>query len=304
MADEPPAIPPPIHPPSRPASPPPLGAVDCHAHIFGPGERFPYTDGRGYTPPDAPLEKYIAMLDALGFARGVCVQGNAHGFDNRAILDAVSRAPDRLRAVGITDLSVGPETLRTWHDQGMRGLRFHLYHPDHRPAYVRGVGLDVLEVFRPVMRELGWHMQTWCDWRQLPVLADTFRTIGAGMPVVIDHMLNTDAALGPDHQAFRTLLALLADGVAWVKLSGAYRVSQTYPDYPDAAALQQALVATNPEQLVWGTDWPHPQMTPETMPDDGHLYDLFCGWTPDEDTRRRILVDNPQRLYGFPPITG
>lgn len=113
-------------------------------------------------------------------------------------------------------------------------------------------------------------------------------------------MLNTDARLGPDHASFATLLALLSDGVVWVKLSGAYRVSTDYPDYPDAAALQQALVAENPEQLVWGTDWPHPQMRPETMPDDGHLYDLFASWTPDPALQRRILVENPCRLYEFP----
>lgn len=298
---EPPLIPPPIHPPKTPGKPPPPGAVDCHAHIFGPGDQFPYTEGRGYTPPDAPYGKYVEMLDTLGFQRGVCVQGNAHGFDNRAILDAVSRAPDRLRAVGITDLRVPPETLRDWHQTGMRGLRFHLYHPDHRPDYVRGVGLDVYKVFRPTMSDLGWHMQTWCDWRQLPMLVEIFRTIGKEMPVVIDHMLNIDANLGPKHESFQALLGLLADGFVWVKLSGAYRVSKAYPDYPDAQPLHEALLRTNPDQLIWGTDWPHPQMTPETMPDDGHLFDLFCAWTPDVDMREKILVANPERLYGFSP---
>lgn len=299
---EPPSIPPPVHPPSRPASAPPPGAVDCHAHIFGPSDRFPYTEGRGYTPPDAPLTKYLEMLDILGFARGVCVQGNAHGFDNRAILDAVSRTPDRLRAVGITDRRASDADLRQWHDLGMRGLRFHLFHPQHRPAYVRGVGLDVYEAFRPVMRDLGWHMQVWCDWRQLAELTDIFRQVGGEMPVVIDHMLNIDASLGPDHASFRTLLTLLAEGIVWVKLSGAYRVSKQFPAYEDAVALHEALIATNPDQLVWGTDWPHPQMTVETMPDDGHLFDLFCRWTPDVDVRSKILVDNPQRLYDFPAV--
>lgn len=279
----------------------PPHACDCHAHIFGPADRFPYTEGRGYTPPDAPLEKYLAMLDALGLERGVCVQGNAHGFDNRAILDAVGRCPDRLRAVGITDLRIGPEALRAWHDIGMRGLRFHLYHPDHRPDYVRGVGLDVFEAFRSTMIDLGWHMQVWADWRQLSELVGIFRDIARDMPIVVDHMLNVDASLGPEHPSFQALLRLLGEGHCWVKLSGAYRVSKRYPDYPDARPLHEALVRTNPEQLVWGTDWPHPQMPADKMPNDGHLLDLFNAWTPDEAARRRILVDNPARLYQFAP---
>lgn len=123
----------------------------------------------------------MALLDALGFSRGVCVQGNAHGFDNRAILDATRHHPERLRAVGITDLRIEPDTLREWHAKGMRGLRFHFCHPDHRPAYMRGVGLGVYEVLRPVMRDLGWHIQVWCDWRQLPELAPIFRQIGREM---------------------------------------------------------------------------------------------------------------------------
>lgn len=290
----------PIHPPKHPQIAPPSGAVDCHAHIFGPSDCFPYTEGRGYTPPDAPPEKYLELLDGIGFARGVCVQGNAHGFDNRAILAALEQAPERLRAVGITDLRVGSDTLRAWHRAGMRGLRFHLYHPNHRPAYVRGVGLDVFEVFRPVMLELGWHMQVWCDWRQLVELEPIFRRISAEMPVVVDHMLNIDASLGPGHPSFQALLRLLGDGAAWVKLSGAYRVSQRFPNYPDARLLHEALIGANPDRLVWGTDWPHPQIAAAEMPDDGHLVDLFTEWTPDANLRRRILVDNPERLYGFP----
>ena len=285
--------------PKKPDLPTPAHACDCHAHIFGPSDRFPYTEGRGYTPPDAPVESYLEMLATLGIQRGVCVQGNAHGFDNRAILDAVARYPDRLRAVGITDLRVEPRELRRWHEIGMRGLRFHLFHPDHRPAYARGVGLDVFETFRGTMIDLGWHMQIWCDWRQLPELAHIIEEVADDMPVVIDHMLNIDAALGPDHLCFETLLRLLREDSCWVKVSGAYRVSDAYPDYPDARPLHEALIATNPEQLVWGSDWPHPQVPAEKMPNDGHLLDLFNAWTPDGEIRQQILVDNPARLYGF-----
>jgi 2-pyrone-4,6-dicarboxylate lactonase len=283
--------------PKPPDLPTPPLACDCHAHIFGPAERFAYTEGRGYTPPDAPCEAYLAMLDALGVARGVCVQGNAHGFDNRAILDAASRYPDRLRAVGISDASIPREALRDWHASGMRGLRFHLYYADQVPGYKRGVGLDALAYFAPTMRELGWHAQFWIDWRALPELAPALRRIADTMPVVIDHMLSIDAAARADHPSFVQLLDLVRDSDCWVKLSGAYRVSGAFPDYPDARPFHDALLQACPERLVWGTDWPHPQIDATKMPNDGHLLDLFNAWTLDATLRRRILVDNPARLY-------
>ncbi len=285
------------HPsPKRPNLPTPALGCDCHAHTFGPSDRFPYTEGRGYTPPDAPVEAYLAMLDTLGLTRGICVQGNAHGFDNRAILDAAARHPCRLRAVGITD-TVPATTLHDWHAQGMRGLRFHLYYRDDKPGYKRGVGLDVLEYFAPTMQELGWHAQIWLDWRALPELAPVLRRVAERMPVVIDHMLNIDASAGVGHPSFQTLLRLVAEGACWVKLSGAYRVSADYPDYPDARPFHEALVRANPDQLVWGTDWPHPQIDAAKMPDDGHLLDLFNAWTSDPALRRKILAENPARLY-------
>ena len=288
------------HPvPRKPTIPLPPGACDCHAHIFGPAGRFPYTEGRGYTPPDAPVEKYLALLDALGFTYGVVVQGNAHGFDNRAILDAVRSTPARLRGVAITDTSVGPLELRQWHEWGIRALRFHVYFGDNKPKYLRGVGWDVFSVFRPMMLELGWHIQIWIDWRALPENEEMIRR--QPMPVMIDHMLNIPAERGKNDPSFQSLVRLLGDGKCWVKLSGAYRLSKRFPDYPDARPFHEALVAANPDQLVWGTDWPHPQVDAAIMPNDGVLVDLFNTWTP-ETLRRRILVENPARLYGFPQV--
>jgi 2-pyrone-4,6-dicarboxylate lactonase len=287
---------------TKPKVQPPRGACDCHAHIFGPPARFPYAQGRGYTPPDAPLELHLKMLDAIGCDRGVVVQGNAHGYDNSVILDAVTRAPQRLRGVCITDTRVNADDLRRWHKAGVRGLRFHMHKPGEHPGYVRGVGLDVYEAFRPVMRELGWHAQMWCDWRVLPELADTFRKITRDTPVVIDHMLHTDATLGVGERSFQTLLKLLGEGACWVKVSGAYRVSTRYPDYPDARPLHEALVRANPDQVVWGTDWPHALVDAAMMPDDGKLMDLFTEWTPDAALREKILVTNPARLYDFPQM--
>jgi len=293
---EPPRIAGPLAQPKRPRAKPPAGTWDAHAHVFGPAATFPYAPGRGYTPPDAPVERYLALLDHLGCARGLLVQGNAHGYDNRALLDALSRHPQRLRGVAITDTCVAPATLRDWHRLGMRGLRFHLL--AEKAGYVRGVGLDVFEVFRKTMAELGWIMQIFCDGRVLHDIAPKLRGIARDMPVIVDHYGMVDAARGIDEPNFQALLRLVGEGAVYVKMSAPYRVSTDYPDYADARALHAALLRANPERLMWGTDWPHSSIAAAVMPDDGHLLDLLMAWTPDERMRRMILVETPQRLFG------
>ena len=297
MTNEPPRIAGPVAHPKRPRMLPPPNAWDTHAHLFGPSDKFPYTPGRGYTPPDAPLESYLTLLDHLGIARGVVVQGNAHGFDNRVLLDALARAPQRLRGVAITDTRTTPATLRDWHRLGMRGLRFHLFPDAAKPNYVRGVGLEVFEVFRRTMGGLGWVMQVFCDWRVLQDAAAALRDISGEMPVIVDHLGMVPASRGVADANFQALLKLVGDGHVHVKLSAVYRLSAQYPDYADARALHNALVSANPQRLMWGTDWPHPSILADVMPDDGHLLDLFHAWTPDEETRRRILMDTPTRLF-------
>jgi predicted TIM-barrel fold metal-dependent hydrolase len=275
---------------------PPPGAWDAHAHVFGPADKFPYAPGRGYTPPDAPVENFVALLDHNGCTHGLVVQGNAHGYDNRVVLDALSRYPQRLRGTAITDTRIQPATLRDWHKIGIRGLRFHLL--EAKPGYVRGVGLDVFEVFRKTMAELGWVMQVFCDWRVLRDAAPKLRAIARDMPVIVDHYGMVEAARGVDEPNFQALLRLVGEGAVHVKVSAPYRVSKQFPDYADARALHGALVRANPERLIWGTDWPHPSIAAEVMPDDGHLLDLLFDWTPDEATRRKILVETPGRLFG------
>jgi 2-pyrone-4,6-dicarboxylate lactonase len=295
--NEPPRIAGPVAQPRRPAEMPVAGAWDTHAHIFGPVDRFPFAPGRGYTPPEAPVEAFIALHDHLGIARGVIVQGNAHGLDNTVVLDALARFPDRFRGVAITDARIAPATLRDWHKLGMRGLRFHLFPTGGKPTMVRGVGIDVFETFRPVMRELGWIMQTWCDHRVLPEVEGLLREVAREMPVVLDHILHMPAERGTGDPGFQTLLRLVGEGVVHVKLSAPYRLSQRYPDYEDAEPFHAALLRANPERLLWGTDWPHPQIAAELMPDDGQLVDLFHRWTPKAEDRRRIMVDTPARLF-------
>ncbi len=294
-ADEPPRIAGPVAQPKRPRVLPPPGAWDSHFHIFGPSDKFPYQPGRGYTPPDAPVERLIALLDHLGFSNGLIVQGNAHVYDNSVVLDALDRFPRRLRGVAITDTRIAPETLRDWHKRGMRGLRFHLFPKE--PNYRRGVGLDVFEVFRNTMADLGWAAQFFCDYRMLAPVAAELCDIAGEMPVIVDHLGMVPAAQGVGDPNFQALLKLVGDGRAYVKLSAVYRLSTQYPDYADARALHDALVRANPERLMWGTDWPHPSIAAAVMPDDGRLLDLFHDWTPDENTRRRILVETPARLF-------
>jgi predicted TIM-barrel fold metal-dependent hydrolase len=264
--------------------------------VFGPAALFPYAQERSYTPPDAPLAKYLAMLDTVGCSRGVLVQGSAHGRDNAAMLDALAREPGRLRGVAVADATVTPGELRRWHDIGVRGLRFNHFFRGGALHYRGGVPLDLAKTLAPAMAELDWHLQLWIDVKDLPDTMPLLRAIG--LPVVVDHMGRTDARAGINTPGFQALLRFTGDGGCWVKVSGAHRLSRQAPHYDEARPFHEALVRANPERLVWGSDWPHPRIEGET-PDAGRLFDLFCGWTPDEATRRRILVDNPARLYGF-----
>jgi 2-pyrone-4,6-dicarboxylate lactonase len=285
--------PPPLPHAKKPDLPTPPGACDAHFHIFGPQAKFPYSDSRAYTPPEAPLEALLRMHDEIGISRGVVVQGNAHGADNAVLLDALTRHPDRLRGVVVVNDDIAPAELKRMRDAGVRGVRFH--HMPRGKGY-SARGFDAFRKLAPHMADLGLHVQFMMDAAAiedaLPHLADW------KLPVVLDHMGHLHAHEGVNQPGFQTMLKLLAEGRIWVKVSGAYRISVNYPDYPDARPFHEALVKANPDQLVWGTDWPHPRLL-ETMPDDGHLLDLFNAWTPDAGVRRKILVENPARLYGF-----
>ena len=239
---------PPPREPSPPKIPLPAGACDTHAHVFGPAARFPYAPDRSYTPPDAPLEKYLKMLDTLGFARGALVQGSAHGRDNGAMLDALARNPQRLRGVAVGDATTPAAELRRWDALGVRGLRFNHFFRDGKLYYSGGVELDAARSLAPTMAELGWHIQLWIDVKDLAETLPLMRELG--LPFVIDHMGRTEARLGTRDPGFQSLLRLLGEGGCWVKLSGAHRISEQPPDYPDARAFLQALVRTNPEQLI------------------------------------------------------
>ena len=284
---------PPIANTSTPKIPTPAGACDTHFHLFGPRAKFQFAESRSYTPDDAPLESLLKMHDALGMARGVIVQGNAHGTDNSAVLDALQREPKRLRAAAIVKPDTDRDTLKRMADLGVRALRFH--HMPHGIGF-SSLGMQSFEKLAPIMADLGLHAQFMMDANALDSALPFFKHWT--LPVVIDHMGNVEGKLGADQPGVQQMCRLLGEGRIWVKVSGSYRVSTQYPDYPDAKPIHEALVRANPDQIIWGTDWPHPRMEKD-MPEDGHLLDLFNAWTPDAGLRKRILVDNPERLYGF-----
>ncbi|HET7848289.1 MAG TPA: amidohydrolase family protein [Pseudolabrys sp.] len=277
----------------------PRGACDCHCHVFGPAARFPYAEPRSYTPDDAPLEVYLALLDRLGFERGVIVQPSAYGRDNRATLDALTRAPQRLRGVGVGGAELNAAKLKEWHVAGVRGLRANEFRRDGKPFYQNGVRLPEIEPLFSAMADLGWHLQLWLDTRDLP---DMLRALArVPVPIVIDHMGRMEHQHGVNHPGFQALVRGVGEGKFWAKLSGAYRLGATAPDYVEARPFHDALVAANPQNLVWGTDWPHPR--PDGPPPDAaRLLQVFLDWSPEPALRQAILANNPERLYGFPRV--
>lgn len=245
---------------------------------------------RLYTPPEAPLATYENLLSTLGFSRGVIVQPSVYGTDNRATLEAVASAPDRFRAVVVVDGTITLKDLQKMHDSGARGVRANLLFSGEKAlADVKSVAATIAD--------LGWHLQVLLDVSIFPDLYDFFSALP--VPTVFDHMGHAPAHYGTDHEGFRALLRLVEEGKAWAKLSGAYRItSRSAPHYPDVDPIARALIAANPAQVVWGSDWPHPHF-PGAMPNDGDLLDQLADWAPSRSLRAAILRDNPARLYDF-----
>ena len=279
--------------PVKPGYAPPAGSCDAHCHIFGPAGKFPYAPERRYTPPDSPKEKLRALHDRLGLSRAVLVQASCHGADNRAMLDAIAWSRQfepggAWRGVAMVRDSVTEEELKALHAGGVRGVRFNFVKhlggaPDPR----------VLERTLSMIAPLGWHLVLHFDADDIEAQKDFFASLR--LPFVIDHMGRVQAAHGLDQKPFRMLLELLKNELAWVKISGPERVSSAGKPFHDAVPFVAALAAAAPDRVLWGTDFPHPNV--KVMPNDGELVDLFAKAIPDEGLRKRILVDNPARLY-------
>jgi predicted TIM-barrel fold metal-dependent hydrolase len=284
-------------PPSTPKTLLPPGACDAHTHVFGPLDQFPLTFTGSYDPPPTPFPVHRAMLDKVGFARALLVQPAPYSIDCRALIDACRRAPDRLRGIAVVRADISDADLAAMRENGIRGLRFvEVPDPQGGGRYRGSVGFDELKLLAPRMSALGLHAQIWADAER--IAADADELLSFGVPIVADHLGKPKTANGVNDPAFQKLLRLVADSRIWVKLT-VCRASTQFPDYGDVRPLHDALIAASPEQLLWGSDWPHVRMGALT-PDVGHLVDLFDRWTGnDAALRRKIFVDNPARLYGF-----
>jgi 2-pyrone-4,6-dicarboxylate lactonase len=283
-------LPPDPHP-VKPSHALPTLACDAHCHVFGPAERFPYAEDRSYTPPDAPFESLAALHDHLGLARGVIVQASCHGTDNTAMLDAIARGNGRYRGVAIVDAGVTDETLKALNEAGVRGVRFNFV------AHLGGApDLDVFERVLRRIEALGWHVVLHLDAQDIVKYADLIGRIR--VPFVIDHMGRVRAEAGLDQEPFRLLLELMRNPLAWVKVCGSERVSAGKRPFDDAIPFARALVHAAPDRVLWGTDWPHPNISKD-MPNDGELVDLLFRICDDPVLLHKILVENPERLYDF-----
>ena len=275
----------------------PRGACDCHCHVFGPAARFPYAEPRSYTPDDAPLEAYLALLDRLGFDRGVLVQPSAYGRDNRAMLDALAREPKRLRGVAVGGAELTRDTLKAM-ACGRRARPARQRIPPRRQALLserRDGSKDIEPLYAAARRS---RLASAALGRRPRPARHGAALARIPVPVVVDHMGRMEYHHGTHHPGFQALLRGVGEGRLWAKLSGTYRLGATPPDYLEAKPFHDALVAANPQNLVWGTDWPHPR--PEG-PGAGRQTSaaMYSSTGRRRPNRQAILTDNPARLYDF-----
>lgn len=283
----------------------PPGACDCHTHIFGDATRYPWAPVRAYTPEPASLDEMRALHRALRMERVVIVQPSVYGVDNACTLDASRAFGARGRAVVVIDERTPDAALDEMHRAGARGVRINLETSGQTdPAQARQRLLAAIDR----VRSRNWHVQVYTRLSVIDAIRN--EVMAAPVPIVFDHFGGAQAALGVDQPGFATLVNLVRGGKAYVKISGAYRSSTQAPDYADVTPLAQALVAANPQRIVWGTDWPHPDsaqvpgrkttdIAPLQQVDDGRLLNQLPRWVPNAAVRRTILVENPARLYGF-----
>jgi len=283
----------------------PAGACDCHTHIHADPAKFPFYEGRVYTPEPASPEEMSALHKALHIERVVIVTPSVYGPNNSATLFGIKARGPTARGVAVIDDKTSESELDAMQQAGFRGIRLNLATGGVNDP---NVARQRFQAAVDRMKARGWHVQLFTSLAVIAAIKDL--VAASPVPVVFDHFGGAQAALGLDQPGFSDLLELVKSGKAHVKISGAYRASKLAPDYPDAAPLARALIAANAERIVWGTDWPHPDsatpadrkvtdVTPLFQIDDGRLFNQLAVWAPDEAIRSKILVDNPARLYGF-----
>jgi predicted TIM-barrel fold metal-dependent hydrolase len=293
---------------SQPATPVnfdvPARSCDCHTHIYGDPAQFPLIAARVYTPQTAFPEEMAALHKALGIQRVVIVTPSVYGTDNSATLHGMKARGGDARGIAVIDEKTSESDLDRMNHAGVRGIRLNLTtggSPDPR------TGRQRFQTAIERLRGRNWHVQVLTDLTMISALKDL---VGASpVPVVFDHFGGAEAGRGLKQPGFSDLVELVRRG-AYVKISAAYRCSSLGPDYPDVAPLAQALISANPDRILWGTDWPHPnsvtppgrkptEVTPLFQIDDGRLLNQLPVWAPSAALRKKILVDNPARLYGF-----
>jgi len=266
----------------------PAGAVDTHAHVVGTT----FVSERTYTPPPASGADYLAMLDAVGMTHGVLIQVSGHGTDNSVLLDVLERNPGRLRGIALLEPDVPDRELERCRAAGVVGIRLNSLGNG-------GIGLAHLDTYERICADMGWHIELIANPGSL---ADIAARLGRlSVPYVLDHLAHVPVDETPTDPGARLVLALAADG-AWIKMSGAYRLS-TVPGYGDTVPFARGVVEAAPDRVVWGSDWPHVGFWGR-MPNVGGLLDVLADWAPDPETRESILVANAHRLYGFSDASG
>ncbi len=269
-------------------------ATDCHAHICGPQSLYPFIPNRIYTPPDALLPQYEALLDHLGVQRAVLVQPSIYGTDNRALLSAIKTNPSRFRGVAVVDWDASDRALEDLHAAGIRGVRCNIVDL----AEAKGIlPIQLLTKLAKKIAPFGWHLEFLMHVNEFPNLAQLM--LNFPVPIVLGHLGYLKTSLGTQDPGFQNLLSLMREERAWVKLTGPYRITtEEKIPYSDTNPFAHALIAANSRQVVWGTDWPH-VMVKGIMPNDADLLDLLQVWIPDPAIRKQVLSENPERLYQF-----
>jgi len=281
----------PFHPnPSKPRFKVPAGAVDAHCHVFGPAKRFPYAPERKYTPVDAPKEKLFQLRDFLGFDKNVIVQASCHGKDNAALIDALVNSNDKARGIAVIGEDISDRELKEMDVAGVKGVRFNFV-----KRLVDFTPRDVLERIAARIAPLGWHIVVYFEMPDLSELESFFTSLPTA--VVVDHMGRPDVKKGLDHPEFERYLDLLDKHTnIWSKVSCPERLTVAGAPYDDVVPFARALVERYPDRVLWGTDWPHPNM-PVEAPDDGILVDVIPKIATTPALQKALLVDNPMRLY-------
>ena len=282
----------PFHPnPSKPNFMVPRGSVDAHCHVFGPAAHFPFSSQRKYTPCDASKEQLFELRDFLGFERSVIVQATCHGNNNDALEDALLNSNDKARGIASVGVEVNHDTLRRLDQAGVRGVRFNFV-----KRLVDTTPKETFKMISNMIAEYGWHIVVYVESQDLEELVPFLKALPT--TIVFDHMARPDVTKGTDSKEFNLLMKLMENEKFWCKTTCPERLTKIGPEYSysDVLPFMQKLVTTFPDRVLWGTDWPHPNMKSH-MPDDGKLVDIIEMFAPDITTQKKLLVDNPLRLY-------